>query len=179
MGPAPSAGKAASIRIRTVEDRFYLNGSAPSNRRLLQPSQRQLPAAAIEWPRQTEYAEAGTGRQKPILYLLRLIRPGVCRTACAWKRRMSNPLSRLATRVAYGASQLPRVAWYVGHSLAVRRLSEAACDASVLESHVNFVAGARDIRCESYTSRCPTSCGPQLPKNSIMANYARGTWAVW
>ena len=39
---------------------------------------------------------------------------------------MSNPLSRLATRVAYGASQLPRVAWYVGHSLAVRRLSEAA-----------------------------------------------------
>jgi ubiquinone/menaquinone biosynthesis C-methylase UbiE len=39
---------------------------------------------------------------------------------------MSNPLSRLATRVAYGASQLPRVAWYVGHSLAVRRLSEEA-----------------------------------------------------
>jgi ubiquinone/menaquinone biosynthesis C-methylase UbiE len=37
---------------------------------------------------------------------------------------MSNPLSRLATRVAYGARQLPRVAWYVGHSLAVRRLSE-------------------------------------------------------
>ncbi len=39
---------------------------------------------------------------------------------------MSNPLSRLATRVAYGASQLPRVAWYVGHSLALRRLAEAA-----------------------------------------------------
>ena len=39
---------------------------------------------------------------------------------------MSNPLSHLATRVAYGASQLPRVAWYVGHSLAVRHLSEAA-----------------------------------------------------
>src|ERR1700680_191371 len=38
---------------------------------------------------------------------------------------MSDPLSRVATRVAYGASQLPRVAWYVGHSLAVRRLSEA------------------------------------------------------
>ena len=39
---------------------------------------------------------------------------------------MSNPLSRLATRVAYGASQLPRIAWYVGHSLALRRLSEEA-----------------------------------------------------
>ena len=41
-----------------------------------------------------------------------------------WKLRMSNPLSRFATRVAYGASQLPQVAWYVGHSLALRRLSK-------------------------------------------------------
>jgi ubiquinone/menaquinone biosynthesis C-methylase UbiE len=39
---------------------------------------------------------------------------------------MSNPLSHVATRIAYGASQLPRIAWYVGHGLAVRRLSEAA-----------------------------------------------------
>jgi hypothetical protein len=38
---------------------------------------------------------------------------------------MDGPLSRLLTRVAYGAGQLPRVAWYVGHSLAVRQLSEA------------------------------------------------------
>src|ERR1700691_3866687 len=39
---------------------------------------------------------------------------------------MSSPLSRATTRVIYGASQLPRIAWYVGHSLAVRRLSETA-----------------------------------------------------
>jgi ubiquinone/menaquinone biosynthesis C-methylase UbiE len=39
--------------------------------------------------------------------------------------RMNDPFFRLATRFAYGASQLPRIAWYVGHSLAVRRLSEA------------------------------------------------------
>jgi len=39
---------------------------------------------------------------------------------------MAHPLSRLATRVAYGASQLPRVAWYVGHNAVMRRLSEAA-----------------------------------------------------
>ena len=39
---------------------------------------------------------------------------------------MSNPLSRVATRIAYGVSQLPRVAWYVGHSLAMRRLAEVA-----------------------------------------------------
>ena len=37
---------------------------------------------------------------------------------------MSSPLSRVIGRVAYGASQLPRFAWYVGHSLALRWLSE-------------------------------------------------------
>ena len=38
---------------------------------------------------------------------------------------MGTPLSRLVTGLAYGARQLPRIAWYVGHSLAVRQLSEA------------------------------------------------------
>jgi hypothetical protein len=38
---------------------------------------------------------------------------------------MSNLFSRIAMRVAYGVGQLPRVAWYVGHSLAVRRLADA------------------------------------------------------
>jgi hypothetical protein len=33
---------------------------------------------------------------------------------------MSGPLERLTTRVAYTASQLPRVAWYVGHGIAMR-----------------------------------------------------------
>lgn len=37
---------------------------------------------------------------------------------------MNHPLSRLATRAAYGATQLPRIAWYLGHGLAMRRLSE-------------------------------------------------------
>jgi ubiquinone/menaquinone biosynthesis C-methylase UbiE len=32
----------------------------------------------------------------------------------------------IITRVAYGASQLPRVVWYLGHGLALRRLAEAA-----------------------------------------------------
>jgi ubiquinone/menaquinone biosynthesis C-methylase UbiE len=35
------------------------------------------------------------------------------------------PVSRFVTRMAYGLSQLPRVIWYVGHGLAVRRLAEA------------------------------------------------------
>jgi len=39
---------------------------------------------------------------------------------------MDSPLSRLVTRVAYGVRQLPRVAWFVGHSLALRQLSKAA-----------------------------------------------------
>jgi hypothetical protein len=38
---------------------------------------------------------------------------------------MDTPLSRLVTCVAYGARQLPRLAWYVAHSLALRRLFEA------------------------------------------------------
>jgi len=38
---------------------------------------------------------------------------------------MASPVSRFATRLAYGASQLPRVAWYLGHSVVMRQLSEA------------------------------------------------------
>ena len=37
---------------------------------------------------------------------------------------MSTPFARLATRVAYGATQLPRVAWYVGHGIAMRYLAD-------------------------------------------------------
>ena len=39
---------------------------------------------------------------------------------------MANPVSRLRVRAAYGAIQLPRLAWYLGHGLAMRRLSETA-----------------------------------------------------
>jgi ubiquinone/menaquinone biosynthesis C-methylase UbiE len=37
---------------------------------------------------------------------------------------MVDPVSRFATRLAYGARQLPRVAWYIGHGMVMRRLSE-------------------------------------------------------
>jgi len=39
---------------------------------------------------------------------------------------MATPAARLATRVAYGATQLSRVAWYVGHSMVMRELSARA-----------------------------------------------------
>jgi len=39
---------------------------------------------------------------------------------------MADPVSRFATRVVYGASQLPRVAWYLGDGVVMRQLSEAA-----------------------------------------------------
>jgi ubiquinone/menaquinone biosynthesis C-methylase UbiE len=39
---------------------------------------------------------------------------------------MASAASRFATRIAYGASQLPRVAWYIGHATVMRRLSEQA-----------------------------------------------------
>jgi ubiquinone/menaquinone biosynthesis C-methylase UbiE len=38
---------------------------------------------------------------------------------------MPTPASRLATRIAYGARQLPRIAWYVGQGEIMRRLSKA------------------------------------------------------
>ena len=46
--------------------------------------------------------------------------------AATGKTIMSTPASSLVTRMAYGVSQLPRVAWYLGHGLALRRLSETA-----------------------------------------------------
>jgi hypothetical protein len=39
---------------------------------------------------------------------------------------MNRPLSRLAARAAYGASQLPRIAWYLGHGLAMTRIAQRA-----------------------------------------------------
>ena len=39
---------------------------------------------------------------------------------------MADPVSQFARRIAYGARQLPRVAWYIGHGMVMRRLSQAA-----------------------------------------------------
>lgn len=36
---------------------------------------------------------------------------------------MSDPLTRMATRVAYVATQFPRLAWYAGHDYVMRRLA--------------------------------------------------------
>ena len=46
--------------------------------------------------------------------------------AAAGKDAMSNLLPRIALRAAYGATQLPRVAWYIEHGLAMRRLARTA-----------------------------------------------------
>jgi ubiquinone/menaquinone biosynthesis C-methylase UbiE len=45
-------------------------------------------------------------------------------------QNMSNSISRLATRAVYGAKQLSRVAWYVGHSIAMRRLGARRQDSA-------------------------------------------------
>jgi hypothetical protein len=39
---------------------------------------------------------------------------------------MAASASNIITRVTYGVSQVPRVAWYLGYGLALRRLAEAA-----------------------------------------------------
>ena len=38
---------------------------------------------------------------------------------------MADPVSQFTTRIAYGARQLPRVAWYIGHGMVMRRLSQS------------------------------------------------------
>ena len=37
---------------------------------------------------------------------------------------MPSPLARTVTRLAYGARQVPRAAWYIGHSLVLRELAD-------------------------------------------------------
>ena len=56
---------------------------------------------------------------------------------------MTDPLSEFATRVAYGATQLPRVAWYIGHREVMRRLSEAARRRSAESARVPAKASVR------------------------------------
>ena len=41
-------------------------------------------------------------------------------------QEVAAPEPSIITRMAYGVSQLPRVVWYLGHGLALRRLAEAA-----------------------------------------------------
>ncbi len=48
---------------------------------------------------------------------------------------MAGPASNIITRVAYGVTQLPRVAWYLGHELALRRLAEAARGSNEAKAH--------------------------------------------
>src|SRR5215510_2928057 len=55
---------------------------------------------------------------------------------------MPNPLARLTTRLAYGARQLPRVAWYVGHSLAVRYLADKVREQEGERAKPSFRTGA-------------------------------------
>jgi ubiquinone/menaquinone biosynthesis C-methylase UbiE len=37
---------------------------------------------------------------------------------------VTDPISTFATRIAYGATQLPRIAWYFGHGTVMRRLEQ-------------------------------------------------------
>lgn len=59
---------------------------------------------------------------------------------------MSSPAASVVTRLAYGASQLPRVVWYLGHSLALRRLSRAVQQSQGPEAHQSQAPKARRRR---------------------------------
>jgi ubiquinone/menaquinone biosynthesis C-methylase UbiE len=68
---------------------------------------------------------------------------------------MTSPFTRLATRAAYGATQGPRLVWYLGQGLAMRRLSQAA----------------RARQRESTRPR-PHTDGPVPDRNRIFADMA-------
>jgi len=74
---------------------------------------------------------------------------------------MSAPRSNTntITRVAYGISQLPRIAWYLGHGLALRRLAEVArrSDAPKARRRVRNDAPVPDrtVLCCRFRSRSP------------------------
>jgi ubiquinone/menaquinone biosynthesis C-methylase UbiE len=68
---------------------------------------------------------------------------------------MVDPVSSFTTRLAYGARQLPRVAWYVGHAIVMRRLSQAV--------RGNARAGARP---RAHTR------APVLDRNRLYADMA-------
>lgn len=61
---------------------------------------------------------------------------------------MAAPASCIMTRVAYGVGQLPRLVWYLGHGLALRRLAEAAREGRGPRTrrrlHVNAPVPGRD-----------------------------------
>ena len=57
---------------------------------------------------------------------------------------MATPASSLITRVAYGASQVPRVVWYLGHGLALRRLAEATRRSNGARRRVHTSAAVPD-----------------------------------
>jgi ubiquinone/menaquinone biosynthesis C-methylase UbiE len=71
---------------------------------------------------------------------------------------MADPVARFATRFAYGATQLPRVAWYVGHDLVMRRLSRAQ------------QSRARTRRPQAQTDR------PVPDRQELYADMARLFW---
>ena len=67
---------------------------------------------------------------------------------------MADPVSQFATRIAYGARQLPRLAWYAGHGLAMRRLAAEARRRASAEPGSR--ARDRANRCRAATGCTPT-----------------------
>jgi ubiquinone/menaquinone biosynthesis C-methylase UbiE len=70
---------------------------------------------------------------------------------------MADPVASLTTRLAYGATQLPRVAWYVAHDILMRRVAQAQ----------------RDRRQRSHAARPQGSAAPVLSDRRIYAGIAR------
>jgi hypothetical protein len=91
-----------------------------------------LDPMGLDWMRTVELLSRNTGIEYRMIHFddLDVILPGFPGPFDreAGRKSLSNgmvTISRFATRLAYGASQLPRVAWYVGHGVVMQQLSHA------------------------------------------------------
>jgi hypothetical protein len=82
----------------------------------------------------------------------------------------------IITRVAYGLTQLPRVAWYLGHGLALRRLAEAARrNGAKPRRRTNAPVPERSQLYAGYFFRTSPMSNPEFTRfrSIMMAHYSR------
>src|SRR4051812_32394329 len=90
----------------------------------MSPGCRLCPSCMRSHHSPSSEAEIHGGRDSPATSLIPSLKFGL--RSVEGQRSMDLTLSCFATRAAYGARQLPRMAWYVGHGLAMRRLARLA-----------------------------------------------------
>ena len=91
----------------------------------------------------------------------------------ALSNSMASLISRSATRLAYGASQLPRLIWYAGHGVVMRQLSKA------VRRHVGKRARPRASADAPVRRRASTTWAPSPATAWTRRRSASGPRKCW